>query len=669
VSAPRAKHTIRKLLIANRGEVAVRIITACHEAGIQPVAVYSEADCCGLHVQLAAEAVCIGPAHAAQSYLNQQAIVAAAKAYGCDGVHPGYGFLAENADFADRCRAEGLVFVGPPSEAMRLMADKAAAKRLARDAGVPVVPGYDGEDQSDANLASEARRIGFPLMVKAALGGGGKGMHAVRNSSELRRGIAQARRESIAAFGDGRLILERLLERPRHIEVQVIGDVFGALVAVGERECSIQRRHQKVIEESPSPAVDAILRRRLSDFALAIATRAAYSNAGTVEFLVSQAGEVYFLEMNTRLQVEHAVTEAVYGIDLVRLQLDLAAGNRLALRQGDLRARGHAIECRIYAEDPSSGFLPSTGRVLAFRVPEGPGIRNDVGTFAGDEIGPDYDPLLAKLTVHAPDRTAAVARMRAALDRYTLLGLHSNIPLLRSVVREPAFERGELDVEFLDREQRLSTRDLIPPPEVLFAATAAELLRPGIPMGQGTLFGSTGPWRLGGQDRRFSWECGGEPVEVRASRGTAGWTFRSGQSEFSGQIELSEDGVVLLRAAIGGSVARLDIATAGCNVWAGRRGETWLLTRPNPRGPEARAGAQQGGMARSLTAPMPGRVARVEVQEGQAVRPHQVLVILEAMKMEHAIEAQEAGVVLRLHCRPGDLVSAGSKLVDLDAPG
>ena len=666
MTAPRVERSIRKLLIANRGEIAVRIVSACLEAGIQPVAVYSDADRSALHVRLAGEAVHIGPAPAAESYLNQDAIIAAAKASCCDAVHPGYGFLAENADFADRCREEGLVFVGPPSEAMRLMADKASAKRLALDAGVPVVPGYDGDEQSEARLAREARLMGFPIMIKAALGGGGKGMHAVRDPKELRRRIAQARREAIAAFGDGRLLLERLIERPRHIEVQVLGDAYGALVAIGERECSIQRRHQKVIEEAPSPAVDAAVRRRLSNLALAVAKRAAYSNAGTVEFLVSPAGEIYFLEMNTRLQVEHSVTEAVYGVDLVRLQLELAAGGRLKLHQGGLRPRGHAIECRIYAEDPSSGFLPSTGRLLAFRAPEGPGIRNDLGTFAGDEIVPDYDPLLAKLTVHAPDRAAAVARMRVALSRYTVLGIRTNLPLLQAVVRERAFKLGEFDVEFLDRESRLAFVESVPPAEVLFAITAASILGSGKELQQGPLFGAAGPWRLGSKDLCFAWEAGGPPQEVRASRGSDGaWTLRSGEIEFCGNIELSESGVVL-RDSSSDAVVEVDLATRGREFWAGWRGESWILTRPGPRALQSREDEQHQGSARSLTAPMPGRVARVEVQEGQAVRRHQVLVILEAMKMEHAIEADGAGVVRRLYCRAGDLVGAGMKLVDLE---
>jgi len=661
----RVGRPIRRLLIANRGEIAVRIVSACRGAGIQPVAVYSEADRNALHVRLAGEAICIGAAPAAESYLNQDAMITAAKAVRADAIHPGYGFLAENADFADSCRSEGLVFVGPSAGAMRLMADKAAAKRLARQAGVPVVPGYDGEDQSDAVLSRQARRIGFPLMIKAALGGGGKGMHGVHRPRDLAAVLAQARREAAAAFGDNRLMLERLIGRPRHIEVQVLGDEHGRIVSVGERECSIQRRHQKVIEESPSPAVDAALRERLTGYALAIAQMAGYSNAGTVEFLVDESGGVYFLEMNTRIQVEHAVTEAVYGVDLVRLQIAIAAGERLQLPAGALRPRGHAIECRIYAEDPQTGFLPSTGPVLVFETPDGPGVRNDIGTFMGDEIGPDYDPLLAKLTVHAADRAGAIGRLRDALSRYTILALQTNLTFLRSVVRDPEFERGEFDVEFLDRHPQLAAEREVPPPECLFAAAAAELLRPGGAGELESLWRQIGPWRLGGHEVGLRWDCDGRRFEVSARRHADGaWTLRSEGSEFSGTIERIGACTVVLRGPQ--SVSAFQVVARDAVVWVARRGESWRLDRQRPPSLEHRRRTHASDGSRSLTAPMPGRVVRVEVKVQDRVRPHQVLVILEAMKMEHAIEAPTAGVVRKVHCHAGDSVRAGAGLVDLD---
>jgi 3-methylcrotonyl-CoA carboxylase alpha subunit len=655
---------IRRLLVANRGEIAVRVIRACRELGIAPVVIFSEPDRNALHVQLADEAVCVGPASPPASYLNQDAILAAARRTGAESVHPGYGFLAENADFAVRCREEGLVFVGPSAEAIRLMGDKGEAKRLARAAGVPVVPGYDGEEQSDEHLQEEAKRIGYPVLIKAAAGGGGKGMHATSGPDELGARLAQARREALLAFGDDRVLLERLLIRPRHIEVQVLGDEHGTLVALGERECSIQRRHQKVIEEAPSTAVSPGLRSQLCELALTIARAAGYSNAGTVEFLLDRDGNVYFLEMNTRLQVEHSVTEATYGVDLVRLQLDIASGGRLELRQGDLTPRGHAIECRVYAEDPSSGYLPSTGSVLAFRLPEGPGIRNDAGTYAGDTISPYYDPLLAKLTAFAPDRLGAVRRMRAALRDCAVLGLRTNLALLANVLADSEFERGDIDIDFLDRKPELAQETASPPPSVLFAAAAAEILGVAPKLAGTTGWRAAGPWRVGGQGLMYSWTCGGQMHAVHADRmaGDDGWRLRSEGGEFAGQIESPSPGVVLLRE--GASVTRFVVAHEGQHIWLGHDGLAWRLVQPSPPSLARSAGGREGG-GNSLVAPMPGRVARVEVREGEAVSAHQVLVVMEAMKMEHAIDTPSAGVVRRLYCEPGDLVAAGALLVEI----
>ncbi len=673
---------IRTLLVANRGEIAVRVIRACRELGIVPVTVYSEADRDALHVQLADRAVCIGPAAPLESYLNIDAVIAAALETGAEAIHPGYGFLSESAEFAACCRSAGLIFVGPPVEAIRLMGDKSAAKRLARSAGVPVVPGYDGGDQSDGRLSAEAERIGYPVLVKAVAGGGGKGMHAVELPAELPARLAQARREARLAFGDDRLLLERLLQRPRHIEVQVLGDEHGALVALGERECSIQRRHQKVIEEAPSPAVGPELRQRLCGLAVALARAAGYTNAGTLEFLLDRDGSVYFLEMNTRLQVEHAVTEAVYGVDLVRLQIELAAGEPMRLTPKDLTPRGHAIECRLYAEDPAAGYLPRSGQVLAFRVPEGPGLRNDAGTFAGDTISPYYDPLLAKLTAFASDRPAAVARMRAALEDCTVLGLPTNLELLDAVLCDPEFARGEIDIEFLDRKPELARRAPLPA-AALFAATAADLLGAGLARAEFNAdsynnrdrsetnpnpWARVGPWRQGGQGLGFRWQVGDRECNVQAFRvaETGQWRLTSGDASFSGAIEAPIAGTLLLREAA--RIRRFAVAAQGRVVWVGQGGRAWKLARPAPP-PLERRGGHVGAGSQLVAAPMPGRVARVNVREGEVVGAHQVLIVMEAMKMEHVLESPAAGVVLRLHCAPGDLVQAGALLVELgDAP-
>ncbi|MGN6379009.1 MAG: acetyl/propionyl/methylcrotonyl-CoA carboxylase subunit alpha [Gaiellales bacterium] len=436
---------IRRLLIANRGEIAVRVIRACRETGIQPVAVYEPADRESVHAGLA-EAVEV------PSYLDGQALVEAAAVSGADAVHPGYGYLAENAGFAEQVQKAGLVWVGPSPQAMRSVGDKLAARRLAQAAGVAVTPGYDGVDLSDATLAAEAGRLGFPLLVKAAAGGGGRGMRRVDDPSGLPDAIAAARREAEAAFGDGRVYLERLQPAARHVEVQILADAHGNAIHLGERDCSVQRRHQKIAEESPSPAVDEGLRGELGEAALAVARAAAYTGAGTAEFLLAADGSWWFLELNARLQVEHPVTEAVAGTDLVRAQLEIAAGGTIELDPDDVRLRGHALELRLYAEDPASGFLPASGRLERFDVPSWPGLRVDSGATAGDEVGLRYDPLLAKLIAHAEDRDACIDRMAAALADTVVLGVATNLGFLRWLVAHPAFRAGEVDTGFVERE-------------------------------------------------------------------------------------------------------------------------------------------------------------------------------------------------------------------------
>jgi acetyl-CoA carboxylase biotin carboxylase subunit len=442
---------IRKVLIANRGEIAVRVIRACRELGLATVAVFSEADRAGLHVLMADEAYPIGPAPATESYLAIDRIVGVARASGADAVHPGYGFLAENAAFAEACVQAGLTFVGPPAAAIRTLGDKTAARRIARDTRVPMVPGTLEAVAGDEAALRAAREIGFPVMIKAAMGGGGKGMRLVRREEDLAAALRMARGEAGSAFGDASVYLERAIAEPRHIEVQVLADAHGAVVHLGERECSIQRRHQKLVEESPSPVVDAALRQRLGVAAVRLARAAGYVNAGTVEFLVDADRNFYFLEVNTRLQVEHPVTEFVTGIDLVREQLRLAAGEPLGYGQADVTWRGAAIECRVNAEDPFSGWLPSPGTITGLRTPSGPWVREDSGVYEGATVSRFYDTLLAKLIVWGADRPAAIARMERALGEYKVAGVRTTIPVLERVLAHPDFRAGRLSTAFLDR--------------------------------------------------------------------------------------------------------------------------------------------------------------------------------------------------------------------------
>ena len=444
-----AERRFRKVLIANRGEIAVRVIRACHEMGIASVAVFSEPDRASLHVRMAGEAHAIGPAPSRDSYLNIDRILEVARRAGADAIHPGYGFLAENAAFARACEQQGIVFVGPRSDTIALMGEKTSARRVAVEAGVPVVPGSLEPIAEPEAIRSEARRIGFPLMLKAAAGGGGKGLRLVAREDELDAALQRARSEAKSAFGDDSVYLEKAIERPRHIEIQVLADAHGNAVHLFERECSIQRRHQKLIEESPSPFMTDELRERMGSLAVALVQRARYVNAGTLEFLVDAERRPYFLEMNTRLQVEHPVTELVTGHDLVKLQLRVAAGERLPFRQADLVQRGHAIECRVLAEDPDRGFLPSPGRIEALHAPGGPGVREDSGVYAGYDVPVHYDALLSKLVVFGESRGEAIARLRRALAEYRILGVPTTLPFFARVVRDPAFVAGDFDTSYV----------------------------------------------------------------------------------------------------------------------------------------------------------------------------------------------------------------------------
>jgi acetyl-CoA carboxylase biotin carboxylase subunit len=470
-----------RLLVANRGEIAVRVIRACRELGIETVAVYSEADRNALHVQAADRAVLIGGSPAANSYLNIARVIQAALDSGARAVHPGYGFLSENAAFAQACVDAGLIFVGPPADVIARMGSKIAARRLMQSHGVPVVPGVAPEEQSDESLLLAIESVGYPALVKPSAGGGGIGMRIVRTAADAAPALHGARREAASAFGVATLYVERLVERPRHIEIQVIADDHGSVVHLFERECSLQRRHQKVIEESPSPALTPVLRARMGEAAVAAARAAGYRNAGTIEFLVEGTGDAalfYFLEMNTRLQVEHPVTEAVTGLDLVHAQLRVAAGEPLGWTQASLTQRGHAIECRVYAEDPAQGFLPQAGQLLLYREPRGPGVRVDSGVMEGGEVSVHYDPMLAKIIVQSETRAGAIARASAALRQFPVLGIRTNLAYLRAVLAHASFVAGEVDTDFLDRETPalVAVAADASVPDGALAAAAAEFL-------------------------------------------------------------------------------------------------------------------------------------------------------------------------------------------------
>jgi len=500
-----------KILIANRGEIALRVIRACREMGLASVAVFSEADRASLHVQMADEAVPIGPSPATDSYLNMESIIQAARRTGAEAIHPGYGFLAENAEFCRLCEREGIVFIGPNSAALELVGDKVRARKAMEKAGVPIIPGMMSILRSPSEFKEEARRLGYPVIVKASAGGGGKGMRVVQNEKDLEPAVEAGRREAKSAFGDESVYLEKYIEEPRHVEFQVLADRHGRMVHLFERECSIQRRHQKLVEESPSPALDLELRTRMGAAALKVMSAAGYSNAGTVEFLLDRDCRFYFLEVNARLQVEHPVTEFVTGVDLVRQQILVAAGEPLAFRQEDLCQRGHALECRIYAEDAAQGFLPSPGKILFLKEPRGPGVRLDSGIFAGWDVPVFYDPILAKLIVWAENRDLACRRMAAALQEYVILGIHTTIEYLRDVVRHPEFLAGRLHTGFLGKNFEgwgEASKDEAATRLALAAAAFDDTIRSARPAGllsgeaasdPPTPWQQLGRWRMGGR--------------------------------------------------------------------------------------------------------------------------------------------------------------------------
>jgi 3-methylcrotonyl-CoA carboxylase alpha subunit len=654
-----------KLLVANRGEVAVRVIRACRELGITSVAVYSEADEDAMHVRLADEAHFVGPAEASESYLNIENVVQVAKDCGAGAVHPGYGFLSENAEFARAVEEAGIVWVGPPPEAMEKVGDKVWAKELAREADVPTVPGYaGGEEESEERLQEEAGEIGYPVLVKASAGGGGRGMRPVHRAEDFVEAVRGAKREAEASFGAGAVFLEKLVEDPRHVEVQMIADDHGNVVHLYERECSIQRRHQKIIEEAPSPALGEDLREMLGDAAVRLARVAGYRNAGTVEFLL-EGEKFYFLEMNARLQVEHPVTELVTGLDLVHLQLAVAAGEPLPFSQEDVGPRGAAIEARVYAEDPYTG-LPAGGRLQAFVPPAGPGIRNDVGVETGDEVSLDYDPMLGKLIVSGPDRATTVLRLRRALEDYAVLGVTTNLPLLRRIADEPAFAAGETTTGFIEEHDLDEPAQEPPPPrEALLLAAAGELVEAGKSR-DGDPF-VAGPWRLGGVTRLVYRGVDGKERAVEARRETGrGQAWRLAADGETSAVEVIFLGDGRIRAAVDERVLEGGFASEGRNTWVSLEPLVWYLERPDaPDVDEALAGSEAGDGA-SLTAPMPGTVVKVLVEEGDEVEEGQTLLVLEAMKMEQSVAAPHAGTVKALPYAEGARVPGGAVLAELE---
>ena len=604
-TTPGAPDAIRRVFVANRGEIAARIRRTCDRLGIETIVPSTD-----------------GPD--AIDLLDIATVVGAATMARADAVHPGFGFLAENAAFAEAVEAAGIRWIGPPPSAIRAMGDKASARQLATRLGIPTIDGYDGDDQSDAALTRAARRIGYPILVKPAAGGGGKGMRTVREAADLRDELAAARREATAAFGDDRLILERLLEGPRHVEVQLLFDGHGHGVHLGERDCSIQRRHQKILEETPSPAVRPAVRRRLTDAALALGREVGYVSAGTCEFLLDNGGNVFFLEMNTRLQVEHPVTELVTGRDLVADQIRIAAGESLGFEQRDIRPMGHAIEVRLYAEDAEAGFLPATGPILAVRWPDGEGIRVDTGIAVGDEVTPRFDPMLAKIAAHGADRREALARLTAALDGTVVLGLTTNLRFLRWLVRQPAIVRGTA---------RIDTLDAIWRPKGDLASSFPDAAWP-----EAARFLGGGGWRLNAR-----------PVARLVADGDEERTVLVGPSPADPPIAAARDGEAVHLDVDGRSVAFRVAAPPDVD-----------------RAARAAAAHAHAGGSAEVIAPMPGSVLAIHVAVGASVAAGDPIATLEAMKMEHVVAASAAGRVVEIAVSVGDQVVRGQALASLE---
>ncbi|WP_373380182.1 acetyl-CoA carboxylase biotin carboxylase subunit [Cupriavidus nantongensis] len=664
-----------KILIANRGEIACRVAATCRRLGIRTVAVYSDADAEARHVAFCDEAVHIGGAAARDSYLRADHIIEMAKETGAQAIHPGYGFLSENEAFAEACAAAGLVFIGPPASAIHAMGSKSAAKQLMEKASVPLVPGYHGEDQDPALLRREADRIGYPVLLKASAGGGGKGMRVVESGDGFEAALASVKREASASFGDDKVLVEKYLTRPRHIEIQVFADTHGNCVYLFERDCSVQRRHQKVLEEAPAPGMTEERRRAMGEAAVAAAKAVGYVGAGTVEFIANQDGSFYFMEMNTRLQVEHPVTEMITGQDLVEWQLRVAAGEALPLTQDQLRIDGHALEARIYAENPDKQFLPSTGTLRFLRTPpavqfmrgedaHGPaGVRIDAGVREGDTISPFYDPMIAKLIVWGKDRDEALARMRQALAAYHVVGLSTNVAFLQRLVKSEAFRTADLDTGLIERNEAV----LFPPPapvgmEVIALAVAALLARESQQRridaaDQHSPWTQAGAWRLnGGASRRLRFGYGEQVLDVKLDSNERGSTLSYADQAAPFAYTCQADDI---RVNLGTRRAHGQVHLDGdeFHVFHGGRHATlaWL-------DPLAHAGEAEGEGGK-LTAPMPGKVIAVMVEAGSTVARGAPLLVMEAMKMEHTICAPADGVVSEVLYGIGEQVAEGAQLL------
>jgi 3-methylcrotonyl-CoA carboxylase alpha subunit len=653
------------LLIANRGEIACRVIRTARAMGLRTVAVYSEADADAVHVAMADDAVLLGPARARDSYLNVDRIIEAAKKTGAEAVHPGYGFLSENADFARRCAAEGIVFVGPTAEMMEAMGSKSGSKALMEKAGVPLVPGYHGEAQDDKTLADAANKIGYPVLAKASAGGGGRGMRIVRSADELPAAIVSAKREALAAFGDDRMLIEKFVLNPRHIEVQIIGDSHGNLISLFERECTLQRRHQKVIEEAPSPTLNAAQRDAVCEAARKAAGAVNYVGAGTIEF-VSDGKETFFIEMNTRLQVEHPVTELITGVDLVELQLRVAFGEKLPLTQDQVTLNGHAIEARVYAENPNKNFMPSVGKIRTWHTPEEvDGLRIDAGYAEGKTVSPNYDAMLAKVIAWAPTRDLAISRLNRGLQETDVRGIVTNIPFLSALITHPDVRANAIDTSFIERELAKLTPAEGELTDLELAAAVGAILQ-----SERAAAGADvkSPWRAAGgwaavaaRRRRFLFrQADGteRKVSLRYGQGTSTLAIDGRISAFASSAS-PRGGIDLVINGVKHHVTGL---LDGHEVYVRTRNGRFEVHWIDPFGTEDE---EQTGADR-VVAPLPGTVVALLVEEGAAVEKGAAILTLEVMKMEQTLRAPFAGIVKALKCKVGDIVAEGVELAEIE---
>jgi 3-methylcrotonyl-CoA carboxylase alpha subunit len=656
----------RTLLIANRGEIACRVIRTARAMGLRTVAVYSEADRDAMHVALADEAVLLGPARARDSYLNVERLIEAARKTGAEAVHPGYGFLSENAEFAQACFDAGLVFVGPTADMMNAMGSKSGSKALMEKAGVPLVPGYHGDAQDDATLAKAAEKAGFPILVKASAGGGGRGMRIVRSADELAPAIVSAKREAKAAFGDDRMLIEKYVDNPRHIEVQIIGDSHGNLLSLFERECTLQRRHQKVIEEAPSPTLNPAQRETVCAAARKAAGAVNYVGAGTIEF-VSDGKDVFFIEMNTRLQVEHPVTELITGIDLVEWQLRVAFGETLPLKQDEIRLNGHAVEARVYAENPTRNFMPSVGRISTWRLPsEGGGLRIDAGYREGDSVSPYYDAMLAKMIAWAPTRDVAIERLNRGLEDSDVRGIVTNIPFLSALITHPEVRANAIDTGFIERELAVLTQATPAPGELELCAAVAAIVNG---ERQAAETDAKSPWQtfgwmpVGRRQRNFVFRVGnGTERKVTLNYGSGPSTLVIGEREVEFAIVPKAGGFDLTLDGIKSQVAAV---IDGHELYLRTRDGRFDLHWVDPFGGETE---EQTG-ADKIAAPLPGTVVAVLAEEGATLEKGAPILTLEVMKMEQTLRAPYAGVLKSIKCKVGDIVQEGVELAVVEPAG